>query len=221
MQEDMEQTPSKEASSDDVRKGSGEMDGQRPEGQPPEMPNGEKPDGQPPEMSNGDNPPEKPDGEKPDGPGQMGGGESGGESRVSGQLGSWSMGGTDASSEEGNDYAYDSALYITSEGIEEDKSSTDRIEGGSYDGTSASGITIDDDTSGHNGILIDNAAYSITDAEINLLTDADGTDTCDFSGKGTAVSAFGSDAQVVIPENVTLTVDGTEYSGCTLTAEDI
>ena len=201
MQEDMEQTPSKEASSDDVRKGSGEMDGQRPEGQPPEMPNGEKPDGQPPEMSNGDNPPEKPDGEKPDGPGQMGGGESGGESRVSGQLGSWSMGGTDASSEEGNDYAYDSALYITSEGIEEDKSSTDRIEGGSYDGTSASGITIDDDTSGHNGILIDNAAYSITDAEINLLTDADGTDTCDFSGKGTAVSAFGSDAEVTIEDS--------------------
>ena len=201
MQEDMEQTPSKEASSDDVRKGSGEMDGQRPEGQPPEMPNGEKPDGQPPEMSNGDNPPEKPDGEKPDGPGQMGGGESGGESRVSGQLGSWSMGGTDASSEEGNDYAYDSALYITSEGIEEDKSSTDRIEGGSYDGTSASGITIDDDTSGHNGILIDNAAYSITDAEINLLTDADGTDTCDFSGKGTAVAAFGSDAEVTIEDS--------------------
>lgn len=69
MQEDMAQTPSKEAFSDDVRKGSGEMNGQRPEGQPPEMPDGEKPDGQPPEMSNGDNPPEKPDGEKPDGPG--------------------------------------------------------------------------------------------------------------------------------------------------------
>ena len=29
-----------------------------------------------------------------------------------------------------------------------------------------------------------------------------------------------NDAQVVIPENVTLTVDGTEYSGCTLTADD-
>ena len=28
------------------------------------------------------------------------------------------------------------------------------------------------------------------------------------------------DAQVVIPENITLTVDGTEYSGCTLTADD-
>jgi hypothetical protein len=28
-------------------------------------------------------------------------------------------------------------------------------------------------------------------------------------------------AQVIIPDNITLTVDGTEYSGCTLTAEDI
>ncbi|MBP3901018.1 MAG: hypothetical protein J6D53_06080 [Blautia sp.] len=28
------------------------------------------------------------------------------------------------------------------------------------------------------------------------------------------------EAQVVIPEGVTLTVDGTEYSGCVLTAED-
>ena len=28
------------------------------------------------------------------------------------------------------------------------------------------------------------------------------------------------DAQVVVPENITLTVDGTEYSGCTLTADD-
>ena len=28
------------------------------------------------------------------------------------------------------------------------------------------------------------------------------------------------EAQVVIPEGVTLTVNGTEYSGCVLTAED-
>lgn len=258
--------------------------GEKPEGEPPEMLNGEKPDGQPPEMPNG----QKPDGEppaKPDGPGKMGERKPGGQERKEGQLGSWSMGGTDASSVEGDDYVYDSALYINSEGIDEEKSSTDRIEGGTYDDASAQGITISDDASGHNGILVDNAEYSITNAEIDLLTDADGTDTCDFSGKGTAVAAFGSDAevtiedsavhntsftineyysigqvanlvndnggnkvsielngdavwnvtgtslisslsieddaQVVIPENITLTVDGTEYSGCTLTAEDI
>ena len=195
--QDMTQTSPGEPPSGDTQGGPGGTDGLRPEGQPPEMPNGEKPDGQLPEKPNGENPP----GEMPGGPGQMGEGETDGQGRVSGQLGSWSMGGTDASSEEGDDYAYDSALYITSDGIEEDKSSTDRIKGGSYDGNSASGITIDDDISGHNGILIDNAAYSITDAEINLLTDADGTDTCDFSGKGTAVAVFGSDAEVTIEDS--------------------
>ena len=167
--------------------------GQKPDGQPPELPNGEKPDGQPPEMPNGQKtdgePPAKPDGQIPGGPGQMGEGEPGGQGKIEGQPGSWSMGGTDASGIEGDDYAYDSALYITSEGIDEEKSSTDRIEGGTYDDTSAQGITINDDTSGHNGILVDNAEYSITDASINLQTDADGTDTCDFSGKGTAVAA--------------------------------
>ena len=198
--------------------------GEKPDGQPPEMPNGEKPDGQPPEMQNGakpdgqppempnvqkpdGEPPAKPDGQMPGGPGQMGEGEPGGQERKEGQLGSWSMGGTDASSIEGNDYAYDSALYITSEGIDEENSSTDRIEGGTYDDTSAQGITISDDSSGHNGILVDNAEYSITDAEIDLLTDADGTDTCDFSGKGTAVAVFGSDAEVTI-ENSSVHTSG-------------
>jgi hypothetical protein len=179
--------------------------GEKPDGQPPEMPNGKKTDGQPPEMPNGQKPdgepPAKPDGQMPDGPGQMGGGESGGQEKTDGQLGSWSMGGTDASSVEGDDYAYDSALYITSGGIDEEKSSTDRIEGGTYDDTAAQGVTIRDDVSGHNGILVDNAGYSITNAEIELLTDADGTDTCDFSGKGTAVAAFGSDAEVTIEDS--------------------
>ena len=120
--------------------------GEKPDGQPPELPNGEKPDGQPPEMPNGQKtdgePPAKPDGQMPGGPGQMGEGEPGGQGMIEGQLGSWSMGGTDASGIEGDDYAYDSALYITSEGIDEEKSSTDRIEGGTYD-----------DTCGRNGHL--------------------------------------------------------------------
>ena len=197
-QESMTQSLSGDAGEQKLQGQPPEMpNGEKPDGQPPEMPNGEKPDGQPPEMPNG----EKPDGQMPGGPGRMGEGEPGGQTKIEGQLGSWSMGGTDASGIEGDDYAYDSALYITSEGIDEEKSSTDRIEGGTYNDTSAEGITISDDTSGHNGILVDNTAYSITDAEIDMLTDADGTDTCDFSGKGTAVSAFGSDAEVTIEDS--------------------
>ena len=167
--------------------------GQMPDGQPPERPDRQMPDGQPPEM---------PDGQMPGAPGEMGNNAPGGnQEKQEGMLGSWFMGGTDASTAEGDDYAYDSALYVSSDGINEDESSTDRIEDGTYDGTCADGITISDDASGHTGILVYDTSYAITNATIDLITDADGTDTCDFSGKGTAVAAFGSDADVSIDDS--------------------
>lgn len=179
-----------------------------PEGTPPEMPEGEFPGGQdgkgaPPDKPEGGmgegpgmgTPPEKPDGQQP---GDPSGDQQG---KVEGQLGSWSMGGTDTDSEGGDDYAYDAALYVTTDGISEEKSATDRISAGTYDTKSASGIVISDSESGHNGILVYNTDYTITDAEIAMLTDADGSDTCDFSGKGTAVAAFGADADVTITDS--------------------
>ncbi len=72
-----------------------------PQGTPPEMPEGGFP-GEP-----GGMPPEKPD-DQPGGPG--GSGDAPGhapgrqQSRVEGQLGSWSMGGTNADGIEGDDY---------------------------------------------------------------------------------------------------------------------
>ncbi len=132
------------------------------------------------------------------GPSDGAGGSPFGVQQAEGQLGSWGNGGTDASSVDGNDYGYDAALFVTAEGIDTGKSDTDRVEGGAFDGGSASGIAIRDEASGHNGVIVVNAAYTISDAVIELLTEADGTDTCDFSGKGTAVAAFGSDAKVVL-----------------------
>ena len=182
--------------------------------QPPELPTGAM--GEPPQGGPGGTPPEGmtppdgmgeppqggpggPGGNPPDGaPGDAPGGQ---QSQVEGQLGSWSLGGTDADSIGGDDYAYDAALYITAEGIDTEKSSTDRISSGDYDETSASGIVIDDSQSGHNGILIVDAEYTITGASIDMLTDADGSDTCDFSGKGTAIAAFGSGANVTIEDS--------------------
>lgn len=141
-----------------------------------------------------------PGGTPPEGaPGDAPGGQ---QSRVEGQLGSWSMGGTDADSIGGDDYAYDAALYITADGIDAEKSAAQRITSGEYDATGASGIVIDDGESGHNGILVVDAEYTITGATIDLLTYADGTDTCDFSGKGTAVAAFGSGANVTIEDSM-------------------
>ena len=162
-------------------------------GTPPDMPEGRMPGG-----PGTGTPPEKPD-ERPGGPGDAPGEAPGGQqSQAEGQLGSWSMGGTDADSIGGNDYAYDAALYVTSDGISEEKSAADRITAGTYDAESAAGVVINDSESGHNGILVYNTEYAISGAEITMLTDADGSNTCDFSGKGTAVAAFGSNANVTI-----------------------
>ena len=180
--------------------------------QPPEPPAGamgEPPEGmgEPPEgmgePPQGGKPPQGgpggPGGEPPQGaPGDAPGGQ---QNEVEGQLGSWSLGGTDADSVGGDDYAYDAALYVTSDGIDAEKSATERISSGEYGDTGASGIVIDDGESGHNGILVVDADYSITGATIDMLTDADGTVTCDFSGKGTAVAAFGSGANVTIEDS--------------------
>ena len=168
--------------------------GTPPEGMTPPDGMGEPPEGMTPPDGMGEPPQGGPGGAPGDAPG-------GQQSNVEGQLGSWSLGGTDADSVGGDDYAYDAALYVTAEGIDTEKSATERISEGTYDDSTATGIVIDDSESGHNGILIVNAEYTIKDAEISLLTDADGSDTCDFSGKGTAIAAFGDDANVTVEDS--------------------
>ena len=192
-------------------------EGNAPGGTPPTGEMGTPPDGTPPDGFGGGT---SPSGKMGTPPGGFGGGTGtppsgmkeppqgapngapgGNQSQVEGQLGSWSMGGTDADSIGGNDYAYDAALYVTADGIDTEKSAADRITEGAYDAENASGIIISDSESGHNGILVYNTDYTITNADITLLTDADGSDTCDFSGKGTAIAAFGSDANVTITDS--------------------
>ena len=168
--------------------------GTPPEGMTPPDGMGEPPEGMTPPDGMGEPPQGGPGGAPGDAPG-------GQQSNVEGQLGSWSLGGTDADSVGGDDYAYDAALYVTAEGIDTEKSATERISEGTYDDSTATGIVIDDSESGYNGILIVNAEYTIKDAEISLLTDADGSDTCDFSGKGTAIAAFGDDANVTVEDS--------------------
>ena len=173
-----------------------------PDGTPPEG-MGQPPEGMTPPDGMGEPPEGGPGGMSPEGgpggaPGEAPGRQ---QSQVDGQLGSWSMGGTDADSIDGDDYAYDAALYITGEGIDEEKSSTDRIVSGEYDASGADGIVIEDTQSGNNGILVLNADYAISNANISLLTDADGSDTCDFSGRGSAIAAYGDEANVTVEDS--------------------
>ncbi len=171
-------------------------------GNPPEKPSGEM--GQPPEGM-GEPPQGGPGGDMgnpPDGMGGPGGeGGPGGGSAPSdnaekpeGMIGAWSSGGSE-------DYEYDAALYVTGEGIDGEKSSTDRIASGEYDASGADGIVIEDTQSGDNGIIVVDADYTISNANISLLTDADGSDTCDFSGRGSAIAVYGSEASVIIEDS--------------------
>jgi hypothetical protein len=68
-------------------------------------------------------------------------------------------------------------------------------------------VVINDSVSGHNGIIVNNTAYSIKNAKITMETKADGSNTCDFSGLGSAIMAVGSDAVVTV-ENSTITTSG-------------
>ncbi len=134
----------------------------------------------------------------PDGPfgGAPGGGAGPGGDRaaVEGVIGSWSSG-------DAEDYDYDAALFVTAEGIDEAQSAQTRISSGNWDGTTAAGLTLDDGESGHSGILVVDTDYTIKGADISLITTADGSDTCDFSGKGSAIAVFGPDADVTVEDS--------------------
>ena len=159
-----------------------------------EPPSGGPGGGQPPQGGPGGEPPQGgPGGEMGNPPDGMGG-PGGSNERVEGVIGSWSSGGSE-------DYEYSAALYVTAEGIDEEKSSTERIASGAYDASSSDGIVIEDTQSGDNGIIVVDADYVISNTEINLLTDADGSDTCDFSGRGSAIAVYGSQANVTVEDS--------------------
>ncbi len=159
-----------------------------------EPPSGGPGGGQPPQGGPGGEPPQGgPGGEMGNPPDGMGG-PGGSNEKAEGVIGSWSSGGSE-------DYEYSAALYVTAEGIDEEKSSTERIASGAYDASSSDGIVIEDTQSGDNGIIVVDADYVISNTEINLLTDADGSDTCDFSGRGSAIAVYGSQGNVTVEDS--------------------
>ncbi|MCD8230834.1 MAG: hypothetical protein LUD14_03260 [Clostridiales bacterium] len=108
-------------------------------------------------------------------------------------IGSWSSGGEE-------DYQYIAALIVNGNMVDAYYSNTELISAGTYNGSAADGIEITDSESGHNGIIIIDSDYEITGAYIILNTDADGTDTCDFSGNGSAIAVYG-DSVVTISDS--------------------
>lgn len=118
--------------------------------------------------------------------------ESGDYYIVTGVLGSFS-------SDDSNDHVYTTTAYYDGTALYTTNSSITE--------SSADGITISDSSSGHSAIVLKDAGdYTISGAVITMDTDADGSDTCDFTGVGAAIAVFG-DSDVTI-ENSTITSTG-------------
>ena len=126
--------------------------------------------------------------------------DSAGESAVSGNVtlktfdGYKSLGDVTSAghSDADNDYLYTTSVLIDENGKKDYYFNDAYISGGTITRTGASGFTLVDSNSGHNGIIIKNSDYSIKNANITMKSDADGKNTCDFTGKGAAVAVFGS-----------------------------
>ena len=101
---------------------------------------------------------------------------------------------------------YRTALYVTKDGVAADGSASEVIVGGCFDNNGADGIRIDSTSHDFSGVIVDGGKYSIKNAKILLHSDADGSDTCDFVGLGSAVGAFNS-ARVDI-ENSEIETEG-------------
>ena len=139
------------------------------------------------------------------------------------RLSSFSAGGADASDD---DYAYHTALFVNETGVVDEKSVTEAIQGGSYDGTKAEGLTIEGTDPSFNGIVVAGGIdYTISKATIRFDTDGDGLQSCDFSGKGTAITSFGEGTKLTVEDsdvsvsgvaNMTLFAD----SGSTMTVRN-
>lgn len=118
------------------------------------------------------------------------------------RLSSFSAGGADPTD---NDYAYHTALFVDASGVVDSKSVTEAMTEGTYDATKAEGVVINGNDPSFNGIVVAGGIdYTVTGAKINFDTDGDGLQSCDFSGKGTAITSFG--------EGTKLTVEDSEIS---------
>lgn len=102
--------------------------------------------------------------------------------------------------------AYRAALYINN-GIVAARSATDAVSEGTYDGTVADGLVINSTSDDFSGLMVMGGEYTLSNSEITMITEADGSTTNDFSGIGAAISVMGSGTSLVM-DNVDVYTEG-------------
>lgn len=131
-------------------------------------------------------------------PGASGESSSGGETKV-GTLTKTILGNELISARNATDYR--TAIYVDAEGIREEHSVADAVMGGTYDDKIASGISITGESDTFSGLVVESAPYILEDAEIIMNSTSAGGTTNDFTGLGSAVSAYGEGALLEIHDS--------------------
>ncbi len=120
-------------------------------------------------------------------------------------LCSWTTGGTEAGTLNGDDYSFTPAIYIHEGTYDKEKSAVGDAKAVTDTETKNIKLTIEKEAV--NGIMVNNSTYSIADSVINVATpDADGSLTCDFSGLGAAIAVYG-DSDLTVT-NTEINADG-------------
>ena len=108
------------------------------------------------------------------------------------------------------------ALFVDANGICEEKSVKAALQGGKIGESSADGVSVDSRTVGFSALMVDGGRYALKNAKLNMISDSDGKEVCDFVGYGSAVCAYNG-ARVDI-ENCDITTVG--VAKCTVYADD-
>lgn len=82
------------------------------------------------------------------------------------------------------------ALFVTKDGVAQDKSVTAAVQGGAYDDAGADGIAIESRSDDFSAVIVDGGTYAIKNAKISMPTAGRGENVCDFAGLGSVVAAF-------------------------------
>ena len=110
---------------------------------------------------------------------------------------------------------YRTALFVDKEGLRPEKSLPEFIRAGQYDNAGADGLVVEESYPAFSAVLVDGGKYSLKNAKINLLSQTQGKEVCDFIGLGSAVCAFNG-ARVDI-ENSEIVTSG--VAKCTVYAD--
>lgn len=108
------------------------------------------------------------------------------------------------------------ALYVTKDGVVDEKSASAAVRGGRFDGSGADGVTVEARTDDFSALIVDGGAYTLKNARISMPTQSDGKNVCDFAGLGSAVAAYNG-AHVTIV-NCDIATEG--VAKCTVYADN-